>query len=508
MSIARDGVLLVFTLMLAQGASGATLKGRALEDRSGSAVAAASLRIQQSGAAAVAAEVETDAEGRFEVEGLAEGDYRIEVSKRNFVSSVSHLRLPFGGEGFTLWLVRCGSISGRVADQGGESVSGATVFVFPKPAEGEPLIRASGAARSARVNEKGEYRVSSLPPGEYAVAVSWSGSDIVRSRMRIGATTAAKFGSGLLFYPGNAQIEFVDVSGGAERRSTDFVVLAAGLQELSGKVEISDPEARFDVALVLLSQPGVTISAAESGPEGRFRFSGVPLGSYEVIALGPNRRSAGEAPLFARTRVEVAGPGTESVTLTPRPGRSIAMQLRSAEEKLPQACPQAVALTLTPISDWGVQQTLRVNVSMGRETAVASIAPDQYRISAQNLAEGCYIAGSSVLDLREAPSGSPVTVTLAGGGSINGRVIAGKRNVSDVAVILVPSGIDSSNRVVSPGQDGRFSFSQLPPGSYRIGARLLGGETEPEAMFPIEVPSRGAVEVDLPVYGTTDVKEP
>ena len=478
MSITRDGVLLVFTLILAQSASGAALKGRVLEDRSGSAVAAASLRIQQSGASAVAAEVETDAEGRFDVPGLADGEYRIEVSKRNYVSVVSRLRLPLripGGEGFTLWLVRCGSISGRVADQGGEPVSGATVFVFPKPAEGEPLIRASGAARSARVNEKGEYRVSGLPPGEYAVAVSWSGSDIVRSRMRIGATTAAKFGSGLLFYPGNAQIEFVSVSGGAERRSTDFVVLASGLQELNGKVEISDPEARFDVALVLLSQPGVTISATESGPEGRFRFGGVPLGSYEVIALGPTRRSAGEASLYARTRVEVAGPGTESVTLTPRPGQSIAMQLRSAEEKLPQACPQAVAFTLTPISDWGAQQTLRVNVSMGRETVVANIAPDQYRISAQNLAEGCYIAGSSVLDLREAPSGSPVTVTLAAGGTINGRVIAGKRNVSDVAVILVPSGIDSPNRVVFPGQDWRFSFSQLPPGSYRIGTRLLGG---------------------------------
>ena len=496
----RDGVLLVFTLILVQSASGAALKGRVLEERSGSAVAAASLRIQQSGASAVAAEVETDAEGRFDVPGLAEGDYRIEVSKRNFVSSVSHLRLPPGGEGLTLWLVRCGSISGRVADQGGEPVSGATVFVFPKPAEGEPLIRASGAARSARVNEKGEYRVSSLPPGEYAVAVSWSGSDIVRSRMRIGATTAAKFGSGLLFYPGNAQIEFVNVSGGAERRSTDFVVLASSLQELNGK--ISDPEARFDVALVLLSQPGVTISATESGPEGRFRFSGVPLGSYEVIALGPTRRSAGEAPLFARSRVEVAGPGTESVTLTPRPGQSIAMQLRSVEEKLPPACPQAVALTLTPISDWGAQQTLRVNLSMGRETVIANIAPDQYRISAQNLAEGCYIAGGSVLDLREAPGGSPVTVTLAAGGAIDGRVIAGKRNVSDVAVILVPSGIDSPNRVVFPGQDWRFSFSQLPPGSYRIGTRLLGGAPEPEAMFPIEVPSRGAVEVDLPVYGT------
>jgi hypothetical protein len=330
--------------------------------------------------------------------------------------------------------------------------------------------------------------------------------------MRIGATTAAKFGSGMLFYPGNTQIEFVSISGGAERRSTDFVVLASALQELNGKVEISDPEARFEVALLLLSHPGVTISATESGAEGRFRFSGVPLGSYEVIALGPTARSAGEAPLYARTRVEVAGPGTESVALTPRPGQSIAMQLRSVEEKSPQACPQAVALTLTPISDWGVQQTLRVNVSMGRETVVANIAPDQYRISAQNLAEGCYIAGSSVLDLKEAPSGSPVTVTLAAGGAINGRVIAGKRNVSDVAVILVPSGIGSPNRVVFPDQDSRFSFSQLPPGSYRIGTRLLGGAPEPEAMFPIEVPSRGTVEVDLPVYGTesgvSDVKEP
>jgi hypothetical protein len=510
--------ILVFTLILAQPVLGATLKGRVLEERSGTALASASLRIWRSGSPTVAAEVETGADGRFDVPDLAEGDYRIEASKRSFVSSVAEVRLAAsdgpGGQGVMLWLVRCGSISGRVARDAVEPVAGATVLAYPRPAEHEPLDRTSGQASSARVDANGEYRLSGLPPGEYLVAVSWSGSDIVRSRMRIAATTAARFGSGLVFYPGNGRAELVSISSGEERRNTDFIVSALGLQELSGRVEIPHPEARFNVALVLLSQPGVTISATQSGAEGIFRFAGIPAGSYEIIAVGPATRS-GTAPLFARARVEVTGQGTESVTLAPRPGRSIAIQLAPTAVQFPPDCPPAVALTLTPASDWGAQHTHQVEVSKDRATAVANLAPDQYLVSARDLPEGCYIARGSVPDLREASASSPVFVPLAAGGSVSGRVIAAEHTASDAAVILVNSAVGARTRIAFPDRDGRYTFSRLPPGAYRIGARLLsgsssGGAAEAQATWPVEVLGVGSVEVDLPVHGVesgaSDVK--
>lgn len=509
----RCSAIVVLMLVGAQWVCGATLGGRVLEERSGAPVATASLEIRRAGSPLLVAEIETDAEGRFEVEGLAEGDYRIQASKRNYIGSITGLHLTAkGAPGVTLWLVRGGSISGRVAGQGGEPVAGATAFAFRKPAEGEARGRAPGNRYSARVDDLGAYRISGLPPGDYTVAVSWNGFGIVRSRMRGAATTAAAFGSGLLFYSANNKPEILPVSGGSEIRNVDFMVMTAALQEVTGKVEGSDPDARFDVALLSPSAPEVMISTAESGADGSFRFSGIGPGSYEVIARGPTQSDAA-APLFARRRVDVAGPGAGPVTLTPVPGQSIAIQLRSDEELFPKACPQVVALTLTPASDWGTQP-VRADVRIGRETAVANLAPDVYSISARDLANECYLLGPGVLDLRDGPLGSAVAVTVGAGGTIRGRLIAGNRRLSDVAVILAPVGGDSEAQVVFPGQDQRFSFSHLRPGPYRVGVRLPGEITsspnsgsKAAAMFPIEVPSRGVLDLDLPVPGAANASE-
>ena len=88
-----------------------TLDGKVIQDDSNALLASVELRIGKDGARQLVADLETGADGRFHAEGIPPGDYRVEVTKPNFVPLT--LRVRFGGSPLILRLVRFGVISGR-----------------------------------------------------------------------------------------------------------------------------------------------------------------------------------------------------------------------------------------------------------------------------------------------------------------------------------------------------------------------------------------------------------
>jgi len=155
------------------------LEGTVVEDSSGAALASAELRFHGAGMRELAADLETDREGHFRAPELPAGDYSVDVSKPNYITTAFRLHVP--GADPTVRLVRYGFIDGQATDSevgplpgqildGGRTIGSARISV---------LVRRPGSEEFQLFRqmplEDGRYRIYDLPPGEYAVGLWYSG---------------------------------------------------------------------------------------------------------------------------------------------------------------------------------------------------------------------------------------------------------------------------------------------------------------------------------------------
>ena len=367
----------------------AALEGIVLEDHSGKPVAHAEVCVSRLLAPPSTAYLETDAEGRFRAPDVPPGEYRITVSKPNYLDATVDVRLSGDDSSSSfcaLRLIRRGAVSGRVTDAQGQPVSGATVLALPRPPGAMPLRRILSSGSFANVDGRGEYRIYNLPPGEYAIAASYGASP-----QALGATgrrlTSESLGSGYLFYPNNAQPEHLVVAGGEEYRNVDFQISPATLYSVSGRVETPDAGMRVWLALTPVDQPGLAIAVAQTEPGGAFRFSGVPPGSYHLFASGPvigrSGRGAmlGAAPVSARTVVDVGGQDRDDIMISAAPGRPASFALRPADSRA-SGCPLTAQIVLSPLEDWGANLERRVSVTMPLPVTIPGLAPTSFSFPA------------------------------------------------------------------------------------------------------------------------------
>ena len=516
--LSMHAALAALSVSMAMGA----IVGRIVEDHTGTPLASAGVRIFKAEAGSVLADLDTDGAGRFEAPGLPAGDYRIEVSKPNFVPTSLRFHSP-GDDSpspvLLVRLVRCGAVAGLVADHEGQPVRGATVFAIPKPAAGHSLRpfedRRTGTYSSA--DERGQYRLYGLLPGEYAIAAS-VGESTLSVGMTGSAQTVARLGSRVLFYPSNTQPQFFKVSGGEEFRGVDFTIQPTTLYAVRGKVEDPTANGQFWLALTPVDQPGIALAVTVARSDGTFRFEGIPPGSYHLFASGPCRMRSGfgghlePQPLFARTRVEVAGQDVDGISLGLQRGRSAAFLLRlRASDPPARACPSTAQVTLSSIEDWGMYLNTSVDVNSTQARTIEDLAPGRYRISVATLGDSCYSATGDVLDLSGPAPSEPREILLAPAGSIRGR-LTGAGKPSEFAIVLVspdPAAGAQPIQIAVPSPDGKFTFAGLRPGRYLIAAQASSTRWVPglTGMFEIEVPGGAPTEMDLPAP-VTEKKTP
>ncbi len=476
------------------------LEGRVVEDSSGSALASARLRFHGAGMRELAADLETDREGRFQAPGMPAGDYSVDVSKPNYVTTAFRLRVP--GIGPIVRLVRYGVIDGQATGSDGVPLPGVIL---------EPGGRTAGSARiSVLVKrpgselqlfrqtplEEGHYRVFDLPPGDYAVGLWYAGQ---------------KDGSGMQLYPDNAHPRIFTVAGGEEYRYIDFSLTPAAAYRVSGKIELPKPGVTFALALGNPEQPSLPIAQTRTENDGSFHFEKVPLGSYDLFVAGPTggytqfESTLGDGdPLFGRTRIQVIGQNVEGVNFLVSPGRSLSVVLRSNNTDSPApGCPQRAAIAVTPLEPWGILFTADAQARFGNQQVIPNLPPGRFRGVANGLGSGCYQSSPLVVDLSGAFSG-PVAVELAAAGSIQG-VLRGSARPADFAVVLLDaeSTAGAQAQVAFPDAEGRFKFEGLRPGLYRIAAPPVVEKSSRRwvadlaHMVEVNVPGGRPVNVDL-----------
>lgn len=494
-------------LALLPMASAATLTGRIIEDHTGIPVPSASVRMTTGSLRGLAADLETDGRGRFEAPGLPEGEYRIEVTRPNYLPATLRLRLTAAGLDTTVRLIHCAVISGQVIDRQGQPVASATVFAMAKPADGKPLQRDFTTGHYARVDKAGNYRLYNLPPGQYLIALSYGASSATYGSS--GGNPPPSFpGSGVYFYPNNSRPQTVELSAGEERRNLSFSVVPGSLYTIKGTVTMPDPKQSFWVVLTPADQPAIAVAVASFNKSGEFLLEGIPPGSYSLMAFGPANgfgwRGAvftRDQPLFARVPVNLGGQNIEGLALTPQKGKPVNFLLRLA----PGAgafCAATADLALTQVEDFATMTDRTLALKAEQPSSVPFLVPEHYAIALTGLGDNCVLTSDAIFDAGQPPD--PVILTVGPAGAIRGKLDAGKQSPSQFTVVLMAGdGLDESQPVLAviPDSQSQFAFTGLRPGRYRIAAQpVVSGShwfASGDQSIELEVHAGSSLQIDL-----------
>ena len=337
----------------------ASVAGRVITADSGRPIKRA--RVSISGGGRGGRSATTDDQGRYRVDQLAAGNYTISASKSGFVDSVFGQRRPLqpgtpvtlaDGEAsanIDLRLTRGGVITGRIGDEDGEPLSRALITVQRYQYRGgEKQLQPVGGDQT---DDRGQYRIFGLPPGDYYVSASTTGlGELLGRGMQqlaagMGALGGGRGGRGAgpgalgflaaaepeptgyapTYYPGvvNApEAGRVAVGPGQEVGGIDFQIQVVPLANVSGMV-VGTP---FEVAMVMLvpenSGPlgrlGGQMLTGRAQADGTFSIASVPPGRYVAVARVGARDEVG--PRMGQQSIVVNGQNIDSVTLSLQPG--------------------------------------------------------------------------------------------------------------------------------------------------------------------------------------------
>lgn len=483
----------------------------------------------------------TDDSGAFAFEGLRAGTYKLHIIKPGYLATAyGQLRPGTNTLGrdivlqdrerldrLVVRLSHGGSISGVVRDDRGEPAYRATVAVSRWIMRSG--VRSLDVIAQTQTDERGNYRLSLLPPRDYVVSAV-PADDAIPS---IGANPNP-YGFAPVFYPGqmSAQAaELIALGLGEDRASINLQVPAVPLGKVTGGV-ITAEGLPVSGARVVLSVPGATGGdlTASTDATGRFTFPRVRPGSYvasvrvnppppgfeqltrQVVFDEAGARMALEAKVegltmtfssarpvnpgdpskpppsgAAASEVSVAGNAATDVVLTLEPLRSVfgRVMFEGSERK-----PSQVLVSLPGLG--GTPGIFNVKAAPDGSFTIPNVAPGRYTISV-SVASPWELASASTggvdaLDFSfEMPRGRDVgdlaitvrdrPIELAGSVTDSAGQLVGDRTVVVFAADerLWPFG--QSRIQASPLYDGRFVFTRFRAGTYRI-AVVEGVEPE------------------------------
>jgi len=524
----------------------------------------------------------TDAEGHFVFMALPAGRYYLSVSKQGHVNITYGQRRPGTrgrplrlGDGearsVALQLPRGGVITGMVLDERGEPAMNVHVRTLrASTVPGRGRFQQTGGGTT---DDRGIYRIHSLQPGEYAVCTAHRNfgpqTNRQRVQMEIDALRQASQGAGRVAglsqqeiktrlaqleaqLPHQAEPEtgygtscapaplsagstLLAIDAGEERTGIDIHLQASRVVRVEGVLlgMPSDSAQHFQAVLVNADENMADWDVLHSSTDhdGRFRFAGVPPGSYTLIARsipsrpsgpmsrpgviiseGGSRRpgepaSADPPLLWGAARVDVSGEDVTGLGIELQRGLSVSGGVAFHVTRLqPPEDVSQLRLSVFPAapSSFNMMSSGNGQTSPdgGGRFTIPDLVPGTYRFSAALPgATGWSLASATVdghdildepLDLRSGQSVRGVVVTFTDQQTeLSGVVLNEKGQPENEHMVLVYPTEEKYRtapsrrlRFVPANADGTFTFRDLPPGEYRLSALL---DSEPNGSFEPEV---------------------
>jgi carboxypeptidase family protein len=462
----------------------------------------------------------TDGEGRFSF-SFPRGNYTIAASKTGYARR--DVPQPVAGQPFEIRLPRGSVMSGRVLEESGDPVAGASIAL-----ESSNGSRDSRPLATATTDDRGEYRLGGLSEGTFLPVVVTRG---IPPAVRVGNmvyTSASPFEK--TYYPNattSDEARPVVLHSGEERSGIDFLLNAQqamdqplsvagyvsqlridwdepppGTGVIRGRIISADGRGVSQAHVVLVPPPNPTDRltlprAFKTLNDGRFEFSNLAPGRYRVLAS-----KNGFLPATSNGRAD----GTPN---------SPAIDLAAGETRDGVDIPLTRYGTMTGrvLDEYGFPvmgarvQALRVRYEGGRRKLVAVSIPDrttddrgEYRL--YGLQPGQYIVSAFIGDVSsdDVPgyartyfpgmaSATDAQYVAVGAGQdvvgldialarvrtarISGRLIDALGQPGGGSLILIPTWRASTAPAEPIGArilpaDGRFEFRNVPPDEYVI----------------------------------------
>ena len=483
----------------------------------------------------------TDRDGRFVVANVQAGSYNVRAEREGYFGPdtpnaapafVSSNVVVADGQQSPelLFSLTPGSvIDGRVLDFQGRAIVNVSVQAFRLAYQnGNPTLQQAAAATT---DDRGEYRLFRIPPGEYYVGVNPSQSGARGFGGGRGARGAAEAGPERLvqtFHPDAFEIQTARsliLAGGVELTAIDINVRTASTITVSGQVTSAvrlparvsargvalTPAVQLTLvprnsnAVPILNSGTIATVSLDSPANGQFEIPGVLPGSYDLFArvINPPDPAAPAqvtqpTAYFGRVSFEAGYQHVQGLSIVIRPGVSLSGYATVDGNRA--AAAGAVRVVVEPADSsrlvTGYQRGGQGQLLAGQDGSIsfpflnegllrirASLAP----VAAAQRGAGSNLLNAYVEDIREGGVSiyddglrvgteppRPIEVFVkTDGGTINGIVTDAQQNPKPGTIVtLVPPERRRQNpdlyKIVTSAAQGRFTIIGVAPGSYKL----------------------------------------
>jgi hypothetical protein len=424
----------------------------------------------------------TDGSGRFRFESLPAGKYDLRADKPNFGTAVYGAGSPLDsgrlislGDGETqgelqLQFVHSSMITGRVIDAIGSPVPIANVVLlrFTRTLGERILAR----YREGNTDDRGEYRIAGIEPGEYYLKVD--------PQSEPGDNTPVEEKLAAQFYGGAKELRDAAplvVKGGVQMAGIDFHLVAEPVSAIRGRVTGVPPVPAASGAADDFLEVSI-IPVSDSGPQGsngtnllapayRFEFRGLTAGDYRVEA---RRQRAGQ--LWTASRIVNTRQSPGEIELQLAPARDIRGHLR-IEGQADRVTGMDIRLAAR-----GEFEFIQGRPGTDGTFTLPQVSPSERSLTVAPLPRGAFLksvqyGGKDVRFRRftvepnsEATLEIVVSTRMA---KVTGTVEGGAKRAG---IVLAPTGaLHTFARFYYGGvsdDEGNFELSDIAPGKYKV----------------------------------------
>ena len=317
----------------------------------------------------------SDSDGHFTVKDIPPGRYRFFAAHAGFVEQRYKAGINDTGPLFSLRhgekvsdvlfsLVMAAVIAGRVSNEEGEPMQRVELVALRRPSEEEiedidtsrlRKIQMESVA-SAESDDRGQYRIFGLKPGEYLIkaedSFQPSRSGPVDESYWVKQSLGSEFGC--VYYPGVTQMsqaQVIPIKAGEEAQA-DITMRRVKTLEIVGRViGPTGPAANALIRLEATDGGGSDFDRNDTTDEkGNFRLRNIPEGTYYILAY-QRQEGTGVYESRSRQKVEVTGDNIDALTISLSTG--VTIQGRFKVEGSSSVALDRLHLALMPVDEDG-----------------------------------------------------------------------------------------------------------------------------------------------------------